>query len=273
MDLPWGDLVPTLALLLGGGFVMGVMAGLLGVGGGGLIVPVLYEVFGLAGIDEAIRMHMSVGTSLAIMIPTTLRSFRSHQKRGAVDLDIIRSMAVPIVVGVLIGAVAARFARAQELTLLWIVSAALMALKLYFGRPEWRLGKEIPGNPLRGLYAIAVGCLSTLMSIGGAAYITMMMTLYGRSMHQSIATSAGFGPMIAIPGAIGFVWAGWGVGGLPPASLGYVSLIGVAIVAPVSVLAAPLGVRIAHGISRRALELAFATFLALICLRFVLTLV
>jgi uncharacterized protein len=118
-----------------------------------------------------------------------------------------------------------------------------------------------------------VGLLSTLMSIGGGVFITALMSFYGHPIQRAVATSSAFGPIIAIPGAVGFVWAGWHAAGLPPGSLGYVSLLGALLIIPTSVLAAPLGVRLAHGISRRKLELAFATFLAVVGARFLLSLI
>ena len=271
--LPVGELALLLAMLLCGGLVMGVLAGLLGIGGGGIMVPILYELFSATGVDEAVLMHLCIGTSLAVIMPTSLRSFFLHKAKGAVDMDIIRSMALPVVVGVVIGTLVARYANSVILTSIWAGAATMMALKMFFGRESWKLGDDIPGNPGRAIYGFFIGAISTLMSIGGGAFVTMMMTLYGRPIHQAVGTSSGFGPMIAIPGTLGFIWAGWGVAGLPPGSLGYVSLLSVAIIVPVSVLAAPLGVRMAHGFSRRRLELFFAAFLALVAARFFWTLV
>lgn len=271
--LPVGELAVLLAMLLGGGLIMGLLAGLLGIGGGGIMVPILYEVFSAIGVDEAVLMHLCVGTSLAVIMPTSLRSFHSHKAKGAVDMDIIRSMVLPVVAGVVIGTLVARYSSSTILTVIWAGAATMMSLKMFFGRESWKLGDDIPGNPGRALYGLFIGTISTLMSIGGGAFVTMMMTLYGRPIHQAVGTSSGFGPMIAIPGTLGFIWAGWGVAGMPPGSLGYVSLLSAAIIVPVSVLAAPLGVRMAHGISRRTLELCFATFLALVALRFFWTLV
>jgi uncharacterized membrane protein YfcA len=270
--LPMGELAALLAMLLGGGFVMGVLAGLLGIGGGGIMVPILYELFSAIGVDEAVIMHLCVGTSLAVIMPTSLRSFFSHRSKGAVDIDIIRSMALPVVAGVVIGTLVARYSNTTILTAIWAGAATMMSIKMFFGRESWKLGDEIPGNPGRALYGLFIGAISTLMSIGGGAFVTMMMTLYGRPIHQAVGTSSGFGPMIAIPGTLGFIWAGWGVAGLPLGSLGFVSILSAAIIVPVSVLAAPLGVRLAHGISRHKLELFFATFLAIIALRFFWTL-
>lgn len=270
--LPMGELAILLATLLGGGFAMGILAGLFGIGGGGIMVPILYELFSSIGVDEAVRMHLCVGTSLSVMMPTSLRSFYSHKAKGAVDMDIIRTMVLPVVAGVVIGIFVARFSSSTILTAIWAGAASMMSIKMFFGRESWKLGDVIPGNPGRGLFGVFIGAISTLMSIGGGAFITMMMTLYGRPIHQAVGTSSGFGPMIAIPGTIGFIWAGWGVAGLPPGSLGFVSLLSAAVIVPVSVFAAPLGVRMAHGISRRKLELCFATFLAVIATRFFWTL-
>jgi uncharacterized membrane protein YfcA len=273
LALPFGELALLLVMLLGGGLIMGLLAGLLGIGGGGIMVPILYELFLVIGVDEAVLMHLCVGTSLAVIMPTSLRSFFSHKAKGAVDMDIIRSMALPVVTGVVIGTLVARYTNNTILTAIWVGAATMMSLKMFFGRESWRLGDNIPGNPGRAFYGLFIGIISTLMSIGGGAFVTMMMTLYGRPIHQAVGTSSGFGPMIAIPGTLGFIWAGWGVAGVPPGSLGYVSLLSAAIIVPVSVLAAPLGVRMAHGISRRKLELFFATFLALVALRFLWALV
>lgn len=270
--LPMGELAWLLALMLFGGLIMGVLAGLLGIGGGGILVPILYEIFQVVGVDEAVLMHMCVGTSLAIIMPTSLRSFFSHKSKGAVDVEIVRTMALPVVAGVVIGALVASYSSTTILTAIWAGAATMMSFKMYFGRENWKLGNDIPGNPWRALYGVFIGAISTLMSIGGGAFVTLMMTLYGRPIHQAVGTSSGFGPMIAIPGTLGFIWAGWGAAGTPPGSLGYVSLLSALIIVPVSVFAAPLGVRLAHGISRRKLELAFATFLAIIAVRFFWTL-
>ena len=274
MDLgvPLGELLALAGALLAAGAATGLLAGLLGIGGGGILVPVLYDLFGVLGADDAIRMHLAVGTSLAVIVPTSLRSFAGHRARGAVDMDLVRSMALPVVAGVTLGAVLARYADQAVLKSIWVVAASIVALKLFFGRQDWRLGDEIPGQPFRALYGGLDGLVSTLMSIGGGVFITALMTFYGHPMQRAVATASAFGPIIAIPGTLGFIWAGWAAAGRPPGSLGYVSLLGALMIIPTSVLAAPLGVRIAHGISRRKLELAFATFLVLVAARFLLSL-
>jgi uncharacterized protein len=275
MDLgvPLGEVALLGVALLAAGLATGLLAGLLGIGGGSILVPVLYEVLGALGADDAVRMHLAVGTSLAVIVPTSLRSFAGHRARGAVDMDLVRSMALAVVAGVCLGAVLARYSDEAVLKAIWVVAASLISLKLFFARPDWRLGDAIPGQPFRAIYGVLVGVLSTLMSIGGGVFITALMTFYGQSMQRAVATSSAFGPIIAIPGTLGFVWAGWHAAGRPPGSLGYVSLLGALLIIPTSVLVTPLGVRIAHGISRRRLELAFATFLAVVGVRFLLSLI
>jgi uncharacterized protein len=271
LGVPGGELALLVGALVAAGFVTGLLAGLLGIGGGGILLPLLYELFGSLGVDDAVRMHLAVGTSLAVIVPTSIRSFAGHRAKGAVDVALLRSMALPVVVGVGLGALLARYADDAVLKLVWVVAATLIAIKLAFGR-DWRLGAQVPGQPFRALYGGFVGLVSTLMSIGGGVFITAMMTFYGQPIQRAVATSSGFGPLIAIPGALAFIWAGWGAAGLLPGSLGYVNLLGALLIIPSSVVAAPLGVRIAHGISRRKLELAFALFLLTVGLRFLLSL-
>jgi len=272
LGIPVGELITLVGALLAAGLVTGLLAGLLGIGGGGILVPVLFEVFAALGVEPGLRVHLAVGTSLAVIVPTSLRSFASHRATGAVDMALLKSMALPVIFGVTLGAVVARYSDDRVLKAVWVAFGGLMSAKLFFGRESWRLGSEIPGNPFRAVYGVLVGLVSTLLSIGGGAFITTLMTLYGRTIRQGVATASGFGPLIAIPGALGFAWAGWQGAGLPPGSLGYVNLIGATVVIPATVFAAPFGVRIAHGISRRRLELAFATFLAVVALRFLISL-
>ncbi len=275
----WGSastFAPLLALLAVGGLATGFLAGLFGIGGGGVLVPVLYEVFGALGVDPSVRMHMAVGTSLAIIIPTSMKSFQAHKARGGVDVAVIKRLWLPVMVGVVVGILVAKSSPSSVLKWIWIVFAIVLSSKQFFGRESWRLGLDIPKSYLVEAYAIAVGFISTMMSIGGGAFITMLMTLYDRPLKQGIGTSSGFGPIIAVPGMLGFMWAGWGVmqtGGLPPGSIGFVNLIAVALVAPLSVMTAPLGARVAHGISKRTLEIAFGCFLLAVASRFALALI
>jgi uncharacterized membrane protein YfcA len=270
--VPPGELAMLAGTLIVGGLIAGFLAGLLGIGGGGIMVPVLYEIFGVIGVDPGIRMHMALGTCIAVILPTALKSFAGHRARGLVDLDLLKRVAPFVVGGVLIGVLIAKSASGDALKWIWVVAAGGVAIKMAFGREDWRLGDHLPARPWPEIAATLIGLLSTLMSIGGATFVVPMLTLYGFAILPAVATASGVGPMIALPGVIGYAWAGWGEPGLPPLSLGYVSLIGVALIAPLSVFAAPYGVRLAHGIPRRKLELAFAAFLATVSTRFLIDL-
>lgn len=267
-----GGLAVLVAALAGAGLLTGLMSGLLGIGGGGILVPVLYETFGAIGVSNEIRMHMSVGTALAVVAITSMRSFQSHRARGSVDIAFIKRLGPWVFIGVLLGIMLARTSSGDTLKWLWVVFGSLMATKLAFGRDDWRLGDELPRSWLVEAYAVAVGFISVLLSIAGAAYIVTLMTLYRRPMLQAVGTSTGFGPIVAIPGLLGFMWAGWSAAGVPPLSLGYVSVIGALLIIPASLVTAPIGVRMAHGISKRALQLSFAVFLYLVVTRFLVDL-
>ena len=254
------------AALAGAGALTGILAGVFGVGGGALIVPVLYELFRILDVPEETRMPLCVGTSLAVIIPTSLRSFRAHRARGAVDMKILRAWVVPTILGVLVGSFVARYAPPALFKIAFITIAGLAATRLILNL-KWHLGDAVPEGPTLTIFGFVNAFLSALMGIGGGQLATMFMTFYGRTIHQAVATSSGVGVLISIPGAIGFVLAGWDKPFLPPLSLGFVSLIGLAAFAPVSVMTAPLGVRIAHALTKRKLEMAFGIFLLLVSLR------
>jgi uncharacterized membrane protein YfcA len=262
----WVELVVALAA---GGAATGVLAGLFGVGGGAIIVPMLYELFGFLGADEAVRMPLSVGTSLAIIVPTSIKSARGHHLKSAVDTGLLRAWAAPIVLGVLTGALIARWADPWVFQVAFIAVASLMAAKLLLGKASWRLADAMPtGAPLWG-YGAGIGLLSALMGIGGGALATTVMTLHGRPIHQAVATSAGVGALIAIPGTLGYIAAGWDKAGLPPASLGFVSVLGFALIVPTTLATTQVGVALAHRLPRRRLEVLFGLFLLAVSLRFV----
>ncbi|MCH8467786.1 MAG: sulfite exporter TauE/SafE family protein [Roseinatronobacter sp.] len=256
------------AILLVAGAFTGVLAGTFGVGGGALIVPVLYEVFGVMGVPDDTRMPLAVGTSLAIIVPTSLRSWRSHRARGAVDSALLRRWAAPIVLGVLAGALVARFAPAIVFQMVFVVVAGINAIKLISGTKRWDIATDLPKGLILRAYGGIIGLFSALMGIGGGQIATIIMTTHGRPIHQAVATSAGIGVLISVPGAIGYMIAGWGQAGLPADAIGFVSLLGFALFVPTTILTASLGVRLAHSLSSRALELSLGLFLLTVCLRF-----
>jgi uncharacterized membrane protein YfcA len=272
--MPVSELLLLAGAIIVGGAVAGVLAGLFGVGGGGVLVPVLYEIFGAIGTPDAVRMQLCVGTSLAIIIPTTLRAYRVHRARGTVPVHILRIWAVPIVAGVVAGGIVAAFAPGWVFRLSFVFMAGLIAVKLLFGRESWRLGDRLPGFGLMAVYGFAVGLYASVMGVGGGSLATLILTLYGESIHVAVAISAGIGVLISVVGTVGYVLAGLPHQSLlPPLSIGFVSLIGVALIAPIASFASPYGARLAHRMPKRQLEVAFGCFLLLIATRFLVTLV
>jgi uncharacterized membrane protein YfcA len=279
--LPASELATLVAALLVAGALTGLLAGLFGVGGGAVIVPVLYELFRIVGVPDDARMPLCIGTSLAVIIPTSIRSFAAHRAKGAVDMGVLRAWTVSVVLGVIAASGIARYAPPEVFKAAFVLVAGLMALRLFFKRDSWSLGADMPGRPLIHIYGLVIGALSSLMGIGGGALAAMVMTSYGRSIHQAIATSSGLGVLISIPGTLGYVFAGWpkaaehpDVAALQfPMALGYVSLVGFILFIPTSIWAAPLGARLAHRLSKRTLELAFGTFLLVMASRFAVSLV
>jgi uncharacterized membrane protein YfcA len=206
--VPIGELAILAAAIAGGGVVTGIMAGMFGIGGGGVIVPVLYEVFRALGVADDIRMQLCVGTSLAIIVPTTFRSYFTHRAEGIGIPDVVRQWTVPAVAGVVTGAVVAAFAPAAVFKVAFAVIAGVIAAKLLFGRASWRLGDDLPTGPLRLVYGYVVGLSSSLMGVSGGSTSNMILTLYGKSIHAAVATSAGLGVPIAVAGTIGYMLAG-----------------------------------------------------------------
>ncbi len=262
------------AALLAAGVVSGLLAGLFGVGGGAVMVPVLFQLFGVIEVPDAVRMQLAVGTSLAVIVPTSVRSFTTHLRAGRVDRDLLRAWAAPTVVGVLLGTYLASFAAPAVFKLVFVLVAWATAIKLGFGKASWKLADDIPGEPWRALLGLGTGLLSALMGVGGGSIVNLIMSFCNRPIHQSVATASGLGVLISIPGALGYMWAGQAQAALTPAfSVGFVSLIGAALIMPTSVWCAPIGARLAHRLPKRTLEISFAVFLALMGLRFLVSVV
>ena len=175
-----GDILWLAAAMLASGAFAGMLAGLFGIGGGGILVPILYELFRASGIRETACMQLAVGTSLAIIIPTAFRSFRAHHARGAVDMGVVRTLGPAVAVGVLAGIAVAQFASGSIMKVIFAASSLAMAAKLLAGHDRWLLGTEIPGNPINALVGLAIGVISTLIGIGGGVYVSAYMTLYRR---------------------------------------------------------------------------------------------
>jgi uncharacterized protein len=273
LGIPIGEIALLALWIAGGGVLVGILAGLFGIGGGAIIVPVLYEVFRVLGVPEDVRIQLCIGTSLAIIIPTTLRSYVAHKKKGAAITEVVRLWTVPAIVGVAIGSITAAFAPAPVFKIAFVVFTAFIGTKMLFIRDRWDLGTELPGRGPLTIYGFITGLFSSLVGVSGGAISNAVLTLYGQPMQRAVATSAGIGVPITIAGTIGYVLAGWRhMAELPPLSIGFVSLIGFVLMAPVSSFTTTYGVRLAHWLPKRKLEIAFGIFVYLVGFRLLLTL-
>jgi uncharacterized membrane protein YfcA len=268
-----GELAWLAASVMCAGVVSGFLAGLFGIGGGAIIVPVLFEVFRCLGVPEAVRMQLCVGTSLAIIVPTAVRSYRAHKAHGFVLADVMRRWALPSMAGVAVGSALAAVAPSDTFKAAFVLIACLISVKLLVGGKNWVLANELPGAAAMTAYGFAIGLGSSLMGIAGGALVTMTLTLYGRPIHNAVATAAGVGVPITLAGTIGYILAGLPhQAQLPPLSLGFVSVVGVVLIAPLSSWVAPFGARLAHRLPKRKLEVAFGLFLLVVALRFLASL-
>ena len=274
------ELVELAGLLVAVGALSGFLAGLFGIGGGAILVPVFYECFRLAGVPLEVRMPLCVGTSLAIIIPTSISSYRAHHARGAIDKEILHAWWLPILIGVLAGSVIARYAPERLFKIVFVMVAYFAAVRLLSAKENWKLGDDLPKGPLMRFFGLCVGLLATLMGVGGGLFANLLMTFYGRPIHQGVATSSAIAVLVSIPGALGYIYAGWpaaahypDVAALQlPLALGYVSLIGAILVMPMSLLTAPLGVRVAHAMSKKTLERSYGAYLLIVGTRFAISL-
>lgn len=260
------DLVWLLAGLVGAGLFAGFVGGLFGIGGGAVVVPALYVLFTALGVDEGVRMHAAIGTSLSTIIATSWRSLTAHRRAGAVDFDVLKTWGPWIMLGAIAGALLAGFATTAALLLVFGFGLLLIAAQMGLGKQAWRLFRDLPKGFGRAVTAGAIGLFSALMGIGGGAFGVTVLTLSGRPIHQAVGTASGFGAAIALPAALGYVISGWGREGLPPWSLGFVSLPGFFVLAALTMLTAPMGAALAHRLPQLSLKRAFAVFLAVVAI-------
>ncbi len=260
------DIAWLIGALAAAGLFAGFVGGLFGIGGGVVIVPALYLVFSALGVDEEVRMHVAIGTSLSTIIATSARSLAAHAKAGAVDFAVLRAWTPWIALGALIGGALAGLANTEMLLLVFGAGLLLVAAQMGFGNPAWRIAPELPTGIARAATASSIGALSATMGIGGGAFGVTAMTLCGRPIHQAVATASGFGAAIALPATLMYVVAGWGKAGLPLWSLGYVSAPGFIVLAALTALTAPAGARLAHQLPQQTLKRAFAILLALVAI-------
>ena len=270
MDLPSllsSEIWLLIGLLALAGCGSGFLAGMLGVGGGIVVVPALFQVMSAFDVPDDLRMHIAVGTSLGSIIPTSIISLRSHNKRGAIDWDLLKSWAPWIAVGVILGSFIASEVRGATLTLIFAIMSLLVASYLAIGRSDFHLTDKLPGTPVRQMICLFIGGVSAMMGIGGGSLSVPAMTLCSYPIRRAVGTASAIGLIIAVPGTLTFIVTGWHEGALPIASLGYVNLLAVAALGPSSLIFAPIGAKVAHTVPQSVLRRCFAAFLLLTSLR------
>ncbi len=260
MDM--ATLLPLVGLLMAASAFAGVLAGLFGVGGGIVLVPVFFFVLTGLGYDTPLLMQVCLATSLASIVFTSIRSVHSHNKKGAVDWGILKSWAVGIVLGAIIGVATATQLRSDVLTVIFGVLAGAVGLYLAFGKQHWRVGPEMPKGIARAILSPLVGFLSVLMGIGGGSFGVPLMTLYSVPMHRAVATAAGFGLLIAVPSVIGFLLLE--VPGAPPMTIGAVNIPALVIAVSMTMITTPWGAKLAHALPALILRRIFAVFILIV---------
>lgn len=258
------SLLLMLGLLLIIGAFAGLIAGLLGVGGGIVLVPAFFYAFGHLGYGGDHLMQVCVATSLATIVFTSMRSVRAHAKKGAVDWEMLRLWAPFIVAGAVVGVLVAAVVKSLVLQAVFGVLAGVAGAYMAFARPDWRLGDDLPDQPLRGIYGGTLGFFSALMGIGGGTFGVPLMSLYNFPIHRAVATASGIGMLIALPAVIGF--AVIPVTGAPPLTLGAINLPAFAAVVGTTMITTPIGANLAHRMNAAPLKRAFAVFLTLVAL-------
>lgn len=257
-------LIQMLVMLMAIGAFAGVLAGLLGVGGGIVLVPAFFYAFQTLGYDGPQLMQVCLATSLATIVVTSVRSVMAHNKRGAVDWDILRGWAIGIAIGAVLGMLTASALKSVTLQAIFGVLGIVIGLYMGLGRAEWRLGQAMPKGAGRAALSPSVGFLSVLMGIGGGSFGVPLMSLFNTPIHRAVATAAGFGVIIAVPAVIGFLFVS--IEGAPPFTVGAVNLVAFAVIVTMTLITTPYGVKLAHAMDPKPLKRVFAVFLTLVAL-------
>lgn len=258
------NILHIILLLFASGAFAGILAGLLGVGGGIILVPIFYYSFSSLGSDNGQLMQICLATSLATIIFTSIRSVLSHHKKNAVDWEILRTWAPGIIIGAIIAVFVASTLRSNTLVLLFGILGILTGFYMSISKSKWRISDTMPGVLIRNVLSTIIGFLSVLMGIGGGSFAVPLMTLHGVTVHRSVATAAGFGVLIAFPSVITFALKQPPAQGLPPFMIGYVNYAAFLIIISMTMITAPIGARISHKINPKLLKRIFGIFLIIV---------
>lgn len=265
------DLWLLIPLLLATGAFAGLLAGLLGVGGGIIIVPILFHLFTGFGVETVLAMPLAVGTSLSTIVLTSIVSARNHYAKGGVDLDLVKAWLLPVLIGVVVGSLAPSVIDGAKVKS--VFGIMLVAVSVHMLASSYRplqLLDHLPARPIQVLLAVVVGGLSALLGIGGGTLMVPLLTLLAFPIHRAVSTASVFGLIISVPATVVYVANGWNIPDLPPLTTGYVNWAVFAILVPMTMWFAPLGVKLAYSLNVPQLKRAFAVFLCLVGLKMVL---
>ena len=267
-NIPQENLIFLSILIISMGLLAGFLAGFFGIGGGVVVVPALYYLFTLAEIDENFRMHLAVGTSLANIIPISIISAFNHAKRKSVDFDLLKVIFISVFIGVAFGSVIVSLLKGSSLMLIYSSILFLVALQFFFWKESWKLSDTFPSGFIKHIYGSSIGFLSVLIGVGGGSISVPILKMYNFPIHKAIGTGAAIGTLVAIPGTIGFIFAGINNESNLPLSLGYVNFLGLLMITPMTMVATPFGVKLAHHLSKEKLNLVFASFILIMSIKF-----
>lgn len=245
------------------GGVAGILAGLLGIGGGLVIVPMLVYVFDISNIPHELTMHLALATSMASIMFTSISSFMAHHRRGAVHWDVVKKIVAGILTGTFLGSCFASSLSTNFLKIFFVIFLYFVATQLLINKKP-KGSRELPGRA--GMFAVGniIGAVSSFVGIGGGTLSVPFMLWCNIKVHNAIGTSAAIGLPIAVAGTVGYIYGGWNVAALPPYSVGYVYLPGLVGIAAASVLTAPLGVKLAHSLPVDKLKRVFSLLLLVV---------
>ena len=263
------DTILTLVYLIGSGLVAGFMAGLLGIGGGIITIPVLFVLFEKIDTPLEWRMHAAIATSLAIIVATNISSVLAHHKKGGVDWDTVKNWWLVVAVGAVLGSLFATTLKTNELVYFFAILAGLLALKMLLPFEKWTLGPTLPSGIYRYANPAIIGFFSAVMGIGGGSFSVPYMTIYSVPIRRAVGTASLIGLVISVAGGLGYLVGGLNVQGLPAGSVGFIHIPYAAGIAFAAVFTAPLGAKAAHKLPRVALSVLFGLFLIVATVRLV----
>ena len=263
-----GELINLLAVLAIAAAVAGFMAGLLGVGGGIIMVPALYYAFTVLDFDIVTRMHLAVGTSLAIIIPTSIISTKTHMEYDAVDFKMVKSFGIFILLGVFVGTFLAVNLKTPSLVLFFSVFAFIVGLFFIFVREKLMENPKKISDLIKNISGVIIGFISVPLGIGGGSLMVPFMRTFGYDIRKSIGTAAAVGFLIALSGTITMIIGGKIIDNVnTPYSVGYINLLGFIVFVPVTMIMARIGAKAVYKINKKLLSKIFGTFLILVSIR------